>query len=162
MEKQSKPTTIGIPLKHVRDLPASIITHMPFIMFRPFPVEHSGNQYAVMDYLYFYHDLVVTSPYSDGEYFDVMPAGNLLAFTAESFDKKVGMTVIRNTYYFNVNLCTENLKFQMSITEAVKDAYNNANPNNPIGGEGFVNPETGLPMFFTHECEIIIPPTPPS
>ena len=50
----------------------------------------------------------------------------------------------------------------MYITEAVMDAYNAANPDNPIGGGNFVNPETGLPMFFTHECEIIIPPTPPS
>lgn len=153
---------MGTPLKKVKDLPKSIMTHMPFVMFRPHLHEHNGKEYIIMDYLYFYKNLEVTSPYQDGEYFDEMPLNNLLAFNAECFDKSVKKMVIKNTYYFNANLKTDTLRFQMKASPQTIEAYNKANPNNPIGHEGYVDPETGLPMFFTDDCVIIIPPLPPS
>ena len=159
--ENSKPSTMGVRLKKLKDMPFSIITHMPFVMFRPFTKSHDGKEYAIMDYLYFYQDLVVSSPYSDGQYFDEMPPNDLLSFTAESFNKKVGLTVIKNTYYFNTALTSKKLYFQMAITQEIIDKYNKANKKNPIASGEYVHPETGLPMFFTDECEIVIPPPPP-
>lgn len=162
MTTKKNTLTMGKPLKKIKDLPKSIITHMPFIMFRPHLKEHDGKEYMIMDYLYFYKNLIVTSPYQNGEYFDEMPVNNVLAFKAEAFDKKVKTRVIKNTYYFNVNFKTDTLGFKMDASEQTIQAYNKANPKNPLGGhEGYVHPVTGLPMFFTEECEIIIPPPPP-
>ncbi len=158
----TNPPTMGTPLKKLKDLPKSIITHKPFIIFRPYPKSHNGKEYAVMDYLYFYKNLVVTSPYQNGQYFDEMPAENLLAFKAEAFSKKVKKMVISNTYYFNVELKTEMLGFQMETTAEIIQEYNAANPKNPLGQEGYVHPDTGLPVFFTEQCDIIIPPVPPT
>lgn len=156
----NNPQTMGTPLKKLKDLPKSIITHKPFVIFRPSVKEHNGKTYRIMDYLYFYKNLVVTSPYQDGYYFDEMPAANLLKFEAPAFDKKIKRMVICNTYYFNVDIPESQLFFQMETTEAVINAYNEANPKNPIAQQGYVNPETGLPMFFTEECEIVMPPPP--
>lgn len=156
------PQIMGAPLKKLKDLPKSIITHKPFVIFRPHTTSHSGKEYAIMDYLYFYKNLEVTSPYQNGQYFDQMPADNILAFKAEAFNAKVKKMVICNTYYFNIELKTEMLGFQMETTEEVIQQYNAANPKNPIGQEGYIDPETGLPMFFTEKCDIIIPPVPPT
>ena len=160
--KKNAITTLGIPLKKVKDLPKTVMTHMPFIMFRPHLHQHNGQEYIMMDYLYFYKNLEVTSPYEDGQYFDEMPANNLLLFKAESFDKTIKKMVIRNTYYFKSDLKTQDLRFQMEASQETIKAYNNSNPKNPIAGGNFIDPETGLPMFFTTDCVIVIPPVPPT
>lgn len=158
----NKPRTIGTPLNKLKDLPKSIITHKPFVIFRPYLQKHEGQQYAIMDYLYFYKNLMVSSPYKNGQYFDEMPAGDQLSFEAVAFNKKVKRMVVSNTYYFNVNLQSSKLLFKMNAAEGVIEKYNKANPKNPIGHQGFINPDTGLPMFFTEDCEIVIPPPPPT
>lgn len=156
------PQTMGTPLKKLKDLPKSIMTHKPFVIFRPSVKEHNGKTYAIMDYLYFYKNLIVTSPYENEQYFDEMPADDQLSFEAVAFDKKVKRVVICNTYYFNVDLKNNKLLFKMNTTEAVINAYNKANPKNPIAQQGYVDPVTGLPMYFTEECEVVIPPLPPT
>lgn len=161
-KKKDSIIPLGIPLKKVKDLPKSIMTHMPFIMFRPYLTEHNGNEYITMDFLYFYKNLEVTSSFNDGQYFDEMPPDNVLAFKAEAFDKGVNKMVVRNTYYFKSSLKTDRLLFRMVATEETINAYNQANPTNPIGGGSFIDNETGLPMFFTTDCEIVIPPVPPT
>ncbi|MBO3700341.1 hypothetical protein [Roseivirga sp. E12] len=158
----NNPPTMGTPLKKLKDLPKKIMTHMPFVMFRPHIQMHNGKSYRIMDYLYFYKNLVVTSPYQDGQYFDEMPTDNLLKFEAVAFDKNIKRMVISNTYYFNTDITETQLFFQMQTTEEVIDQYNQANPNNPIAQQGYVDPETGIPMFFTDECEIVMPPPPPT
>ncbi|MFT7150124.1 MAG: hypothetical protein ACI82Q_001989 [Nonlabens sp.] len=154
------PQTMGTPLKKLKDLPKSIMTHKPFVIFRPHLHKHEGRSYRIMDYLYFYKNLVVTSQYQDGHYFDEMPAANLLKFEAPAFNKKVKRMVISNTYYFNAEIPESRLFFQMETSEEVINAYNKANPKNPIAQKGYVDPETGLPMFFTKECEVVMPPPP--
>ena len=151
---------MGKNLKKIKDLPKSIITHMPFVMFRPVTKERDGKEYMIMDYLYFYKNLVVSSPYQNQQYFDEMPANDSLSFEAEAFNKKVKTMVIRNTYYFNVDLETHKLGFRMHASQEVIAAYNQANPKNPIGKEGYIEPDSGLPMFFDEECIIVIPPIP--
>lgn len=153
-----KPSSLGKSLKKLKDLPKSIITHMPFVMFRPMTIEKDGKTYAIMDFLYFYQDLMVTSPFENGQYFDEMPQNDTLSFDAISFKKKVGLRVIRNTYYFNTDLTDKKLLFRMYATEKVLKKYNDAHPKNPIGLDGYVEPTDGLPMFFTADCEIVIPP----
>ncbi|OEK06296.1 hypothetical protein [Roseivirga misakiensis] len=153
---------IGTPLKKVKDLPKSIITHMPFIMFRPFLKAHNGNEYITMDFLYFYKNLRVTSPFVDGQYFDELPEGNVLKFNAETFDKSIKNMVVKNTYYFKKDLKSNTLFFRMLASQETINAYNKANPKNPIGGGDFIDRDTGLPSFFTNDCEIGIPPVPPT
>ncbi len=154
------PQTMGTPLKKLKDLPKKIMTHMPFVIFRPKTKMHNGKEYRIMDYLYFYKNLVVTSQYQDGHYFDEMPPANLLKFEAPAFNKKIKRMVISNTYYFSADIKETQLFFQMETTPEVINQYNKANPKNPIAQQGFVDPETGLPMFFDDECEIVIPPPP--
>lgn len=149
---------MGKRLKRLKDLPKSIITHKPFVIFRPHLQEHEGKQYMIMDYLYFYKNLVVNSAYPDGTYFDEIPKDNLLSFQAEAFDNRVKKMVISNTYYLNIELKADELRFQMEASKQVIQAYNKANPKNPIGKGEYVHSDTGLPMFFHEQCVIVIPP----
>ncbi|OEK01998.1 hypothetical protein BFP97_10915 [Roseivirga sp. 4D4] len=158
----TNPPTMGTPLKKLKDLPKKIMTHMPFVIFRPHVHNHEGKTYRIMDYLYFYKNLVVTSPYEDGHYFDEMPPGNVLNFEATAFDKGIKRMVISYTYYFSTDIEENKLLFKMDTTEQVINEYNQANPKNPIAQQGYVNPITGIPMYFTEECEVVMPPPPPT
>ncbi len=151
---------MGTPLKKLKDLPKKIMTHMPFVIFRPSTKKHNGEEYRIMDFLYFYKNLVVTSQFQNEYFFDEMPADNILKFEAPAFDKQIKRMVISNTYYFNVKIPESQLLFKMEATLEVIKAYNKANPKNPIAHKGFVNPKTDLPMFFDDECDIVIPPPP--
>ncbi len=151
-----------LPVRKIKQLPKDMITHMPFIIFKPMEVTIGGNKYVPMVFLYFSRNLSVVPDYPDGHTFDSMPTNNQLSFSA-TFDKSTKYTVLMNTYYFAPDLATNKLGFIMSMSQETVSEYNAANPNNPINGGFSSEAETIHPVqFINAECDVIIPPFPPS
>lgn len=165
----SDPTTLVpqplLPVKKIKQLPGEIITHMPFIIFKPMEVIINGNKYVPMVFLYFSRNLDILATYPDNTTFDSMPEDNVLSFSA-SFNKGTKYTVLKNTYYFAPDLATNKLGFMMSMTENTVNEYNKANPTNPIHGgfseDGTENKHAKTVQFINAECDVIIPPFPPT
>lgn len=166
----SNPNTIDpieglLPVKKIKQLPGDMITHMPFIIFKPMEVQIGGKNYTPMVFLYFSRNLQIAPDYPDGYAFDSMPTDNQLSFSA-TFDKSVKYTVLKNTYYFATDLAKDRLAFIMKMSQDTVNKYNAANPTNPINGhfptEGEDSSTIHPVQFINAECDVIIPPFPPS
>ncbi|WP_323757522.1 hypothetical protein [Roseivirga sp.] len=153
-----KKIPMGYEMETFRDLPKDVITHMPFIIFAPKRPVIAGEVYVPMHFLYIFKNLDVFSEegYKNGHVFDQMPPNSTLSFKS-NFKEDVGYSVIRATYYFNVNLGRETLKFKMNISESDKIKYNLANRDNRLALTGNSSLEF-MPEFFTEECDVNIPP----
>lgn len=165
----SDPTTLVpqplLPVKKIKQLPGELITHMPFVIFKPMEVEINGKKYMPMVFLYFSRNLEIQAAYPDNTAFDSMPNDNTLSFEA-SFNKSTKYTVLKNTYYFALGLATSKLGFKMNMSEETVNEYNQANSQNPIHGgfseETTENKHAKTVQFINAECDVIIPPFPPT
>ena len=151
---------MGYEMETFKDLPKDVITHMPFIIFAPNRPVIGGEVYVPMHFLYIFKNLNVFSQdgYENGHVFDEMPPNSTLTFKS-NFKEEVGYSVIRTTYYFNVKLGRETLKFKMNISESDKVKYNLANRDNRLPLANGVS-MAFTPEFFTEECDVNIPPPP--